>query len=141
MIKIDESGAWEIEPISARESASIFRTDDDRFGYVRYNDAPLEHFYGMLDDDGSLTSFGPVRGPALPEPGQPGIALAIPPAALLPVIVVTRLAFNDGYSRSHVLIAGNRRASMPINALTVASIALGRLAVRNLTPVGDAASV
>jgi len=62
LIKVDGSKTFKFESLDDKQSITVFRADDGRYGYVRskYVNFETEYYYGMLEDDGSYSTMGPV---------------------------------------------------------------------------------
>ena len=78
LIKIDRSTTYQMDLPDPNYSISLFRGDDGRYGYVKSDTKTTEHFYGMLGEDGSVESIGPVDDPVVAR-DQVTLALAMSP--------------------------------------------------------------
>jgi hypothetical protein len=82
LLNVDSVKNYEIDLSGDDYSFSVFRGDDGEYGYVKYDFPTKEHFYGTLDDDGSVARIGPVVVPKTPSSGQSRFALGVPPAVI-----------------------------------------------------------
>ena len=111
LVKVDDSKTFKIDSLDESDSISVFRADDGRHGYVRYNYKTTEHFYGMLEDDGNVGAVGPVIVPPVLQPSQNGFALVISPILVVVNFVASNFIYNTiGGADLTILIFGIAQA-------------------------------
>ena len=93
LIKIDNSKKYEInlDSTDAGYSVSVFRGDDGRYGYVRYNYRTTRQYYGMLEEDGGVTEIGPIVVPSGNIRNDEALAIGVPPVLVVGASIYSAL--------------------------------------------------